>query len=70
MTSFQTKQALSVLGISDNGCCRNREGAHLVPQRKEIIVEPESIYAGNEVLDPGLSTSGFDYKFPTAYFIG
>jgi hypothetical protein len=46
------------------------EGAHLVSQREQIIIEPESKYAGNEVLDPAPSTSGFDSKFPTTYFIG
>ena len=69
MTSFQTKQTVSVLGISNNARCQNRVGAHLVSQREEIIVEPESTHASKEALDPVLSISGLDYKSPTTYFI-
>ena len=29
-TSFRTRQTLSVLGMLNNACCRNRGGAHLV----------------------------------------
>ena len=65
MTSFQAKQTLSVLGISNNCCCRNRGRAHLVWQREEIIIKPESTQAGNEALGPGLSTLGFGYTFPS-----
>ena len=56
MASFQTKQTLSALKISNNARCQNRGGPHLVWQREEIIIEPENIHAGNEALDPALST--------------
>ena len=39
-----------------NARCWNRGWPHLVWQREEIIVESENIHAGNEVLDPALST--------------
>ena len=51
MTSFRTKQDLSVLGISNNAYCRNRGGAHLVWQGEEIVVTPDSIHASKEALD-------------------
>ena len=56
--------SLGVVQRGDSLCFFDEGNAHLVCQREEISIEPEGIQTGDETLDPGPSTIGFNYTSP------